>query len=166
MAWAPNPQEPAANFEGPIIENVLTLITRDFKEALDYYFAADALEDFRERALGQILGNEFPCLAITPRDNPVEESADRSHLVEAARVNIYIGVAGDGPNTVTRKIMKYVKVMDAILRTGRRDFFTGMSNPFGIVLDVRHSYGPIGGPQENIYFRGALVELTVNLNER
>lgn len=166
MAWAPNPNEPSAVFEGPVVDNTLAVIERDFKGALDYYYAAENLPDFGERALGQILRNEFPCLAVTPRNNPTEEADDRSHIVEAARVDIYIGVTADTPNTVTRLIMKYVRVMDAVLRSARRDFFTGMSNPFEVVLSVDHTYGPVGGPQDSIYFRGAVVELTVSLRER
>jgi hypothetical protein len=166
VSWTPNPNEPSAVFEGPIIDNTLTLITRDFKEAMDYYYLADALPDFAERELGQIIGLQYPCLAITPRENRITEADDRSHLKEAARMNIYIGVNDDGPANVTRRIMKYVRVMNAILRTGRRDFFTGMSNPFEVVLDIVHEYGPVGGPSESVYFRGAIVGLSVNLRER
>lgn len=165
MAWTPDPNEPSAVFEGPIVENTLTIITRDFKGGLDHYYAADNLPDFAERELGQIIGNQFPCLAITPRSNPIIEADDRSYLAEAARINIYIGVEGDGPGAVTRKIMKYVRVMDSILRSARRDFFTGMTNPFGVVLDTTHEYGAVGGPVESVYFRGAIVGLTVNLRE-
>lgn len=166
MAWTPDPREPAANFELPIIDNTLAIITRDFKGALDYYYPGEKLPDFQERALGQVLRQEFPCLAITPRNNPTDESDDRSHIVEAARIDIYIGVTGDFPNTVTRLIMKYVQVMDAILRSARMDFFTGMSNPFEVVIDCSHVYGPVGGPTDSIYFRAAVVELTVGLRER
>lgn len=61
--------------------------------------------------------------------------------------------------------MKYVRVMDSVLRSSRRDFFTGMTNPFGVVLDIVHEYGAVGGPVESVYFRGAVVGLTVNLKE-
>jgi hypothetical protein len=165
MPWTPDPNEPSANFEGPIIENSETIITRDFKGGLDYYFPGQDLPDFAERALGQILGNEFPCLAITPRENPITEADDRSCLAEAARINIYMGVTGESPRDVTLKIMKYVKAMNGILRSARRDFFTGMNNPFGVVLGIKHAYAPVGGPEESVYFRGAVVELTVNLKE-
>lgn len=166
MSWTPNANEPSAVFELPIMDNALTIIVRDFKGGLDYYYVSDALPDFAERELGQIIGNQFPCLAITPRDNPIIEAADRSHLVEAARMNIYMGVTGENPTDVTRKIMKYVRVMDAILRSGRREFSTGMSNPFEVVLETIHEYGPVGGPQDSVYFRGAILGLTVNLRER
>lgn len=169
--WTP---EFSAVFEEPIINNTLAVIERDFKAALDHFYPTEAalpstsplfLKDFQERALGQVLKNEFPCLAITPRSNPTQEVDDASHIIEAARVDIYIGVSDDGPDTVTRRIMKYVRAMDAVLRTAKRDFFTGMSNPFGVWLEVEHTYWPIGS-ENSIYFRSAIVELTVNLRER
>lgn len=162
MTWTP---EFSACFEGPIIDNTLAVIERDFKLALDHFYPTEDLADFRERALGQIKKNEFPCLAIGPRDNPTEDSDDRSHVVEAARIDIYIGVVADSADTVTRSIMKYVRCMDATLRTARRDFFTNMSNPFGVILDVNHTYGPLG-EREQLYFRSAIVELTIKLCER
>lgn len=165
MSWTPNPNEPSAVFELPIMDNALAVIVRDFKEGLDYFYSSDALPDFAERELGQIIGIQFPCLAITPRDNPITEADDRSYLVEAARMNIYMGVTGENPTSVTRTIMKYVRVMDAILRSARRDFFTGMTNPFGVVLETIHEYGPVGGPENSVYFRGAILGLTVKLKE-
>jgi len=165
MPWTPNANEPSAVFEEPIINNTLAIIERDFKNALDYFYASDRLPDFKERALGQIRDLAFPTLAITPRVNDTEEAADRSHIVEACTLDIYLGVKGSSANEVTRLIMKYVRVMDAILRTARADFFTDMSNPFGVVLQIRHSYGPVGS-KETQYFRAAIVELTVNLRER
>jgi hypothetical protein len=162
VTWTP---KFSAVFEGPIIDNTLAIIERDFKAALDHFDPLDALPDFAERALGQIKKNEFPCLAIGPRDNLTEEDDDRSHVIQAARIDIYMGVVGDTAELTTRKIMKYVRAMDAVLRTARQDFFTNMSNPFGIIIEARHAYGPLG-ERENQYFRSAIVELTVNLRER
>lgn len=162
MAWTPNANEPSANFEGPITENVMRVITRDFKGGLDYHFEDEDLPDFRERTVGLIQKLEFPCLAIGPRSTDVDE-ADH-HLVEAARMDIYMGVVSDTPTNVSYLIMKYVKVMNAVLRSARRDFFEGMSNPFEVVLGIRHQYTPVG-EHEGVHFRGAYLELTVNLRE-
>lgn len=161
MTWTP---KFAAVFEEQIIENALTVITRDFKEALDYFYPTADYNDFEERAWGQIEGNGYPTLAIGPAENEPEQAADDSHLAEVARIVIYIGVSDDGPQTVTRKIMRYVRTMDAVLRTSKNDFFTGMHNPFGVVLDIRHSYDSLRGKKPS-YFRAAVVELTVNLRE-
>jgi hypothetical protein len=165
MSWTPDPNEPSAVFELPIMDNALAIIVRDFKGGLDYFYSSDSLPDFVEREMGQIIGLQFPCLAITPRENTITQADDNSYLVEAARMNIYMGVTGENPTDVSRKIMKYVRVMDTILRSARRDFFTGMTNPFKIVLETIHEYGPVGGPENSVYFRGAILGLTVNLRE-
>lgn len=164
MTWAPKPGTQGV-FERGIVLNTLAIIERDFKEALDYYFAAEDYPDFAERVIGQINKLEFPCLAIGPRDNPVEDAADMSHVVEAPRVDIYIGVKGESAAEVTLKLMSYVQVMDSVLRTAKDDFFTGMSSPFGVWLEIDHAYGPIGEADVS-YFRGAVLQLTVNMRER
>lgn len=166
MPWTPNTRIPEANLDEPIIDNALAIITRDFQEALDYYFPAENYPDFAERTLGQIARNEFPCLAIGPRENASEEADDLSYLTEVVAFQIYIGVLGDSASDVTTKIMRYVKVMNAIIRHARQDFYSGMSNPFGLVLArIVHDYGPVG-KEANIYFRSAIVDVALGVNER
>lgn len=152
-------------FEGPVTQNCLTILTRDFKEALDYYYAGESLLDFGERTLGPPRRNVFPCLAVEPRTNRVEEADDRSHVVEVVRVRLYMAVSGDGPNAVTELIMKYVRVAHLVLQTARRDFFTGMSNPFEVVLGFEHAYDWTR-EKDSIISRAAVVEVTVGLRER
>ena len=164
MPWTP---QFSAIFEEQIIVNTKALIVRDMKSALDHFYPSPLnLPDFKERALGQVIGAEFPFLAIGPRENRVEDTDDRSHVVEAARISLYVGVTDDSPENVTIKIMRYVRALDAVLRTGRQDFFTGMSNPFGVVVDVTHSYPGFIGANDSVYFRSATLELTVSLRER
>jgi hypothetical protein len=165
MPWAPDPNEPSGFFEGPICENVLTILTRDFKGALDYYYAADSLPDFAELELGPPLRNVFPCGAIEPRTNPVNASEDNSHQIEVCRVRLYICVTADGPKATTRKLFKYVRVAHLVLQNARRDFFTGMSNPFEVVLGFEHAYDLVRGDETSIS-RAAGIEVTVSLRER
>lgn len=164
MSWTPDPGTQGV-FERGIVVNTLAIFVRDMKEALDYYFPAENYPDFAERVVGQIQKLEFPCLAIGPRDNPTEASADRSHVVESPRIDIYVGIKGDSAASVTLTLMSYVQVMDSVLRNAKDDFFTGMSSPFGLSLEINHSYGPIGEANAS-YFRGAVLQLTVNLRER
>lgn len=162
MTWVP---KYSAVFEEQIIDSVLALITRDMKPALDYFFPSSNYPDFRERSLGQILKNEFPLVAIGPNRNAISPSDDGSRVIQAARTDIYVGVSDDGPATVTEKIMRYVRCVDAVLRSGSKsDYFTSM-NTFGFVLEAEHVYGPIG-IRESIYFRSAIIELTIQINER
>lgn len=167
MAWTPNPNEPVANFEEPILDNTLAIIVRDFKEALDFYYPAEDYEDFNERGIGQMLGNAYPSLALMVRTNATEEADDRSHVVEAARIAIFIAVTDSGPTAVTKKVMRYVRTMNGILRSARNDFFEGMNNPFGVSLAISHDYGPPANNKEKTaFFRVAVLELTISLRER
>ena len=152
-------------FEGPVVQNCLTILTRDFKEALDYYYEDEDLPDFQERTLGPPLRNDYPCLAVEPRTNRVEEAGDRSHVLEVVRVRLFLAVTADGPTKVTELIMKYVRVAHLVLQTGRRDFFTGMSNPFEVVLGFEHAYDVVRSSDTGISRAGA-IEVSVGLRER
>lgn len=164
MSWEPR-EGTQGVFERGVLLNTEAIVIRDFKQALDYYFPAENYPDFAERVIGQIEKLEFPCLAIGPRDNPTQDATDLSHVIEGPRVDIYIGVIGESARDVTLKLTSYVQVMDSVLRNAKADFFTGMRNPFGLILEIDHSYGPIGEADAS-YFRGAVLQLTVNLRER
>lgn len=169
MSWTP---KYSARFEGPIIANVLAIITRDMKAALDYFYSSDSLPDFAERSLGTEQGLEFPILVIGPRANSVETVADNSHLVEPQVIELKVGVTADSPGDALTKIMKYVRALDAVLRSAsKNDYCANMANgndvPFGFSVDVTHSYGPLGANEgRTTYFKPASLELTVNFRER
>lgn len=166
MPWTPNPNEPSGIFEGQIAENVLTILTRDFKNALDYYYPSDNLADFAELELGPPLRNVFPSGSIEPIRSTIEESEDGSHLIEEARVRIYVAVTGDGPKATTRKLQKYARVVTLVLLNARNDFRTGMSNPFGVILlRFEHGYDVVR-TDESIIMRAAAVEMAIALRER
>lgn len=164
MSWTPKYQ---AVFEEGLVDNLLTIITRDFQYALNYFYPTENLEDFAERALGQELKNEFPLLAIVPVRNASSPSDDEARIIQALRVNLMVGVTDDGPDTVTRKIMRYMRCLDAVIRSAnKRDFFANMSTQvFGLVVEAEHVYGPIGA-NASIYFRPATMEVTITINER
>jgi hypothetical protein len=161
----------SAVFELPIIDNVLAIIARDMKDALDYFYVSDNLPDFVERSIGTEHGFEYPILVIGPRSNLVETVADSSHLVEPIKIDIKIGVVDESSDGAYRKIMKYVRALDAVLRTATlADYCAGMINgtnrPFGFSVDVTHTYGPLGANEERTtYFKPANLELSVNLRE-
>lgn len=173
MPWTPKFH---AVQEEALVENILTIVTRDFKDALDYFYPIEAelaqsdpryLHDFQERTLGQIVKNEFPCLAVAPNRNASTCAADEGRLIEAVRIDNYIGVVDDSPATVTQRIMRYVGTFDAVLRSARKaDYFVNMSvQTFGFVLEMEHIYGPIGTDKMAL-FRGARIEVTITVNER
>lgn len=175
MVWAP--AYFAVQEEG-LIDNVLTIVERDFKEALDVFYPIEAeladddpqyLRDFQERSLGQIEGLVFPSLAIGPNRNASTEDADQAMLREVVRFDSWIGVTDDSSANVTRRIMRYAGTYDAVLRTAakknKRDFFRNMSTQvFGLVLELEHVYGPIG-KENSVYFRSVKIEGTILINE-
>lgn len=165
MPYVPNPDEPVAMFEEQIVDNCLAIIERDFGGALTYYYPTEGYPDFDERALGMPLKNTFPCVSVSPLSNLVDEGDDRSNIIEVCRVRIFLGVTADGPNAVKRKIQRYVRVMDLILRNARRDFFIGMSNPFEVVLRTEHFYD-VERSDETVVFNAAIVDLSVGIRER
>lgn len=165
-AWQPNPNEPGAMFEAPVLQNCLTILTRDFKGGLDYYHPGENLLDFQERTLGPPLRNVFPCLAVEPRTNRVEEADDRSHLLEVVRLRLYLAVSADGPNAVTTLIMKYVRVVHLVLQNARQELRAGLSNSFGVVLlEFEHAYD-VAREHDNAIARAAAIGLSVGLRER
>lgn len=173
MVWTPKFQ---AVQEEALVDNILTIVERDFKDALDVYYTIEAalpetdsrfLRDFQERTLGQIAKNVFPCLAIGPVRNASTEADAGDRLIEAHRIDVYVGVTDDSAANVTTRIMRYMGTLDAVLRSApKRDYFRNMSvQVFGLVLEMEHIYGPLG-VEKSIFFRGAVMQLTITVNER
>lgn len=172
MPWTPLFE---ASQEEALVDNVMTIITRDFKAALDHRYPIEAaldaddpryLRDFQERELGQIVGNDFPSLSVGPNRGSARDPNGEC-LRESVLIDIHIGVTDDSPANVTRRIMRYRATMDMVLRSAPiSDYFVNMSvDAFGFVSDeIDYYYGPIG--KETAIFRGALLQVPITINER
>lgn len=168
MSWTP---KYSAHFELPIIDNVLAIIVRDMKLALDYFYPSDSLPDFVERSIGTERGLEFPILVIGPRSNLIETVDDAAALVEPIVIEIKVGVIAESPDAAYRKIMQYVRALDSVLRTAtKNDYCANMANgnnvPFHFYVNVTHEYGPLGAnDQRTTYFKPANLTLSVHFRE-
>lgn len=174
MPWTPLFE---ASQEEALVDNVMTIITRDFKLALDQRYPIEAvlpatdplhLLDFQEREFGQIVGNNFPTLAVGPNRGTAGDGPNGECLRESVLIDIHIGVIDDTPTNVTRRIMRYRATMDMVLRSAPiSDYFVNMSvEAFAFVLDeIDYFYGPIGQKQA-ANFRGALLQVPIKINER
>lgn len=176
MPW--EPYYNAVQEEG-VIDNVLTIVTRDFKDALDTLYPIEAalpetdsryLRDFQERTLGQISGSVFPSLAVGPNRNASTESESQDRLNEAILFDNWIGVTDDTAENVTRRIMRYAGTYNAVLRTAAvkniPDFFRNMSTEvWGLNLELEHVYGPLG-QRESLHFRSVRIQGTLKIFER
>jgi hypothetical protein len=172
---AANPRYFAVQEEG-VIDNALFVIKRDFKTILDDFNPIEAelsaddpqyMEDFQEHSLGQIQKLVFPTLAIGPNRNAASESDARDRLKQAVRFDIYVGVTADSAANVTRKLMRYMAALATTLYSAKKaDWKRNMSAIiFGIVLELEHVYGSIR-ERESIYYRDALMQVTLTFNEQ
>lgn len=154
--------------EEALIDNLLAFVETNFKPALDAYYPSDDLKDFAERSLGILMGVESPALAIAPRRNASTSSDDASHLIEALMVDLVVVVIDENPQAVTRKIQRYMRTLEAVLRRGNKDDFFGSVNAaktFGFSLDCEHVYNQDIRNNASTYLRDATLQLTVNINE-
>ena len=167
--------------EEGVIDNILFIVKRDFKDALDAFHPIEAeltdadpryLRDFQEREWGGISGMVFPALAVGPNRtaSTLADAGDR--LRGAIEFSSWIAVTDDSRSNVGRRITRYANAYEMVLRTAalknKRDFFRNMSvQSFGLVLDeIEHFYGPVGGPRDSIYLQSVRVNGTLIIHER
>lgn len=171
MTWMPSAA--GVLMEEVVVDSIFSFVERDYKQALDYFYPDEDYPDFAERSLGRRRGNEFPLLVINPRSNITEQDADDSRVFQPVRIENHIAVLGPDSDTVTRLIMRYTKVYDAVLRAAaefavaKRDYFQGV-NPARIItprIKIDHAYGPFGSNNTE-FMRPSYVELTVSFEQR
>lgn len=177
MVWVPALN--AVQEEG-VIDNILFIVERDFKLALDTFHTTEAalpvtdpryLKDFQEREWGGISGLVYPSLAVGPlrEASTLADAGDR--LRGAIQFVAWIGVTDDSRKNAGKRITRYANAFEMVLRTAalksKRDFFRNMSTQsFGLVLDeMEHDYGPIGD-KNSIFFSSVRVTGTLIINER
>lgn len=167
MTWTPNSNKPAPVFTGPLIDNALTIVRRDFKEALDYYFPGDDYPDFREIAVGMLKEISFPSYAVNPVDVDTIESEDSSNIAVQFTFDSYIGVTANNDAEATEKIQRYQGVIDAVYRKAEKDFCAGISNPFEISIELSHEFGPRGVDSgRTLYFRSVITRGILRFRQR
>lgn len=166
--------------EEALIDNILFIVERDFKEALDHYHPIEAvleptdpryLRDFQEWEWGKISGLVFPALAVGPNRMTSLLSDGGDRLRNAVLFSAWIGVTDDTTRNVGIRAARYANTFEMVLRTAalktRRDFFRNMSvQSFGLVLDeIDHEYGPVG-TKNSTFFQGVRINGTIIINER
>lgn len=165
MPYTPKFEEPS---ESLFIDNVLAIIKRDMKSALDYFYPSDNLPDFVERVLGDFLSTEFPKLSIDPSENGPEQGGDGSWVGEELKVNLIVAVKDADAPTATRKLMKYMRALKSVLRTApTSDYVTGFppNSIFALRVEVVYRYLPRGQSATDS-MRPAQLVLTLKFNER
>lgn len=177
MTWIPAFN--AVQEEG-IIDNILFIVERDFKEALDVYHPIEKdldpddpryLRDFQEREWGRIVGLSFPALAVGPNRMASTLSDGGDRLRNAVLFSAWIRVTDDTTRNVGVRAARYANAFEMVLRTAalktKRDFFRNMSTmSFGVVLDeMEHEYGPVS-PRDSVLYQDVRINGTLIINER
>lgn len=165
MPYAPRLQEiPDSLF----IDNILAVVKRDFKLALDYFYAADALPDFAERMVGRFFRQTYPSFAIEAGTNGPQQSADGSYVEAGLKIFLFLAVSDTDPPTVERKAMKYTRALTSILRNASvADLTTGVTAnvQFGLTWEVSYDYGLIGKSPSG-YDKPVSFEMLLKFYER
>jgi hypothetical protein len=177
MVWVPPFN--AVQEEG-VIDNILFIVERDFKLALDVYHPIEAvlpetdprfLRDFQEREWGGISGLVFPALSVGPNRSASTLSDGGDRLRGAIEFSSWIGVTDDSRQTVGRRITRYANTYEMVLRKAalknKADFLRNMSvQSFGLVLDEVEKFYGAAGEKESIFFQYVRVNGTLIINER
>lgn len=165
MVFVPKFQEPSDSL---IIDNVLTIVQRDFKAALDYFYSAENLPDFVERTLGRFFKLDYPTFAIDPSRNGPEQSADGAYVEEVIRVNLYFAVSHADAPTTERLAMKYMRALKSILRSASAaDYFAGfpVGTVFALTVELSYEYGLLG-KNATAYEKPVSLELSLKFQTR
>jgi hypothetical protein len=132
--------------EQQIIDNLLAVIDRDMKLALDYFFAASDFPDFANKTLGKFMDySAFPLLVIDPDRMSSEEPDSGEWVSQTLIVGLAFAVKDTKPDVVTRTAIKYVRALKAVLRSApTSDLLPSSTLVLDHVIDIDHRYLPLG----------------------
>lgn len=157
----------SATFAGRIMENLQTLVERDFEAAL---FRIDPdLDAPRDYKTPMGLAVNFPAVYVEPTASALQQSEDDTHIRQQHTFTLYLAIVGPDAVTLKAQIVKYVRALDQVLRTASvEDLITGISASVGPpaweVTD--HRYGGLVGPAQGLLRWDAQLTFTIQLLER
>jgi len=152
--------------EAEIIDSILTVVHRDFKDALDYFYVADNLPAFAVMTLGDISVFNYPLLVVGPERMTSVEADSGEYLNQDLKVGAGVVVQDSSVALVKRKAMKYVRAFKAVLRTATTaDLFPATNLMFDHIIDIDHQYLR-HGTKETLYTQPVEFEITFRFGEK
>jgi hypothetical protein len=169
--------------EGLIVDNVLAIIKRDLKLALDALYTTEAgylstdpryLKDLENRTFGDFMRLAFPALVADLVDGEDEESDDGSRDDETIRIELLLAVTDTDGANVTRRLAKYVRALRVILMSAPwTDYLAGIdpTKIMGpVIVKISRKYLPIGKGKDATeslgYMRACELTLSLSFSER
>lgn len=124
MAWA---SKFNAGFVKPLIRQLLAIIQRDQRAALDWVGGTGVLPDIVSYQLAPLLIPQFPAVLVMPNETQFAQEAVGS-LQSANRVFAVIAVTHQDGQAVVELLEDYTRALDAIFNTvPLSDFYTPLS---------------------------------------
>lgn len=111
----------------------------------------------------------FPALYLEPSTSKIEQSADDAYLKAEHEFLISLAIVGPEPDTLKKRINKYVRAVDQSLRGMTQTSLTGgvTTTQAGAAWEVtQHRYGVLRETENTIYRKDAQLVLVVQLIER
>src|SRR5690349_18801346 len=138
MAFIASFQEAA---ETKLLDNIVAVVDRDMLSALNYFYASDHLPDFAVKTIGTISEFNYPILIVGPERMSSEETDEGFYLSQDYRIGVGLAVKDTSVSAATRKAMKYVRSLKAVLRAATTaDLFPPTAQILNHVLDIDHRY--------------------------
>lgn len=141
MPFAPRFSEAA---EAQIIENLMAVIYRDMKSALDYFYASDSLPDFALMTDGEVDVFNYPLVVLGVESMDSDETEDideQSYLDQTIRVGAGLVVTDTTVKAVRKKARKYIRAFKAVIRTASAaDLFPSTARVLNHKITINHRY--------------------------
>lgn len=153
--------------ESEIIDNLLAVVHRDFKLALDYFFAADLLPDFAVMTQEEDTLFTYPLLILGLERMESPEHVSGEYLVQDLVVGVGLVVKDSSIKAVKIKAPKYVRAFKAVVRAAEHtDLFPGNDADFlDHVVDINHRYFRHGKKGEE-FTQPVEIELRFRFGEK
>lgn len=157
-------------FEGYALDNFMFIVNRDMKTRLDeFYMPGENLPDFAEKTLGRFTNLGYPAFALDPFRGSSNEGEE--YLENELRLEALIRVVDTDPPAVTRRLVKYKRAFQSVIRSATRaDWLRNITSPqiMPLFINISWEYGLIGKNPNlaNAWIRDVDFEVSFKFNER
>lgn len=104
-----------ATLTKPLVRQLLALIQRDERAALDFVGGANVLPDFASYQLAPLTIPQFPSVLVVPTDVEFDRDSSGGALRYVARLEVEIAVLNQDPQMLAELAQDYLAAMTALL---------------------------------------------------
>jgi hypothetical protein len=137
MAFTPLFEEVA---ESEFVENIMVVVNRDVKDALDHWYLSDNLPAFAAMTESDQDEFRYPLLVLAIESGTSEESVSGEYLNQEVVVGAGLVVDGLSVKDVRQKAKKYVRALKAVLRNSVLELLPQGSQYTDYSISFSHRY--------------------------